>query len=274
MSQTQAPAIPADNETFWAGLLSMLRAIVLGRRLPPEQLRMFLLFAPPVEYLSAEIVACLLSDNDPNGYLEEPLPENWTLGERVNECECCEGHAYEAEVFKEFTIGMLEKEHPEWKDDWRISYDGDGHESLSYRVLDARGRVHPIACWMEGKLQAIHHGEIEPQPENWRSVAIEFIERALDSIVMDLSGYLDPRADDPAANAVRRLMGIDWYHGLNLVDAAVRIYESGAWDIDQFEGWDCYIEPLALAAEELGWFETYPAKPKKAQHKKQELFAA
>ena len=36
---TEAPAKAPDNEPFWAGLLAMLRALILGRRLPPDQLR-------------------------------------------------------------------------------------------------------------------------------------------------------------------------------------------------------------------------------------------
>lgn len=268
MQQTQEPPVkPADNETFWSGLLAMIRALVLGRRLPPDQLRMFLLFAPPVEYLSAKDVARLLArDVLVLDYLEEDLPENWTLGEQCNECDCCEGHAYEAEVFKEFIVGMLHKEHPEWTDDWRISYDSDGHEFLSYRVLDERGRVHPIACWFEGKLKAVHQGDIEPSEGQWREIGIEFIERAISFVVEDLDGYADPR-DKASVEVINRLKTVAWRKENRIAEAAKWIYDSGGWNISDFEGWDSYIPAMDKIAQERGWLGTKHSR-------KKQLFAA
>ena len=86
-----APSQEENAETMWSGLLALIRALILGRRLPPDQLRMFLLFAPPVEYLSSEQIAELLGKGCGEVHeLEPALPHGWTQGPSVNDPDSCD----------------------------------------------------------------------------------------------------------------------------------------------------------------------------------------
>ena len=163
MQQTQEPPVTADNESFWAGLLSMIRAIVLGRRLPPDQLRTFLLFAPPIEVLSAAQIYELLHRNDEyRGYLD--LPEEWTDdAEPEPTREFTIGYQFEFDDRRvadshanvDFLTELLRSEHPEWSDDWDTCFDDIGNAFLCWRVLDEQRRLTPIAAWMAGKMELL-----------------------------------------------------------------------------------------------------------------------
>ena len=141
-----------DNNTMWEGLLAIIRALILGRRLPPDQLRTFLLFAEPVAYLSAQDIAEALGRGCHDEHMLEPeLPEGWSQGPSLNDPDNGDYYDADAQIVGETLINLLRKEHPEWENEhWRVTHCDEGYDFLSYRVLDARGRFHPIACWIEG----------------------------------------------------------------------------------------------------------------------------
>ncbi len=169
----------SNNDTMWAGLLAIIRAVILGRRLPPDQLRMFLLFAEPVPYLSAEQIAAAIGRNCGHD-IEPELPEGWSQGVSINDPESGDYYDADAQIVGEALMNLLRKEHPEWEHKhWKVTTCDQGWDFLSYRVLDERGRVHPIACWMEGKLNLLRDGEIHDEAAR-RTVICRFIAGTLE----------------------------------------------------------------------------------------------
>lgn len=274
---TATPATP-DTETFWTGLLSMLRALILGRRLPPDQLRTFLLFAEPVPYLSALQVAELLGDGCGHEHTLTPeLPEGWTQGPNMNDPDSGEGCDADAQIIGLTLVNLLEREHPEWKDDWFITRCDEGYEFLSYRVLDAQRKVHPIACWFEGKLKLLRDGALKIEESTRKEVVCHFIEHTLEWLI-EFCGDMQETAGlpDDYQEACAHLDA--WFAGPARPDhyeiltrCASYIYDHGTWEIESWEGPFLYAPSLWDALQQLGYAHPDYHQPDKKQ---QSLFAA
>jgi len=270
---TPVPARKVDSETFWSGFLSLFRALILGRRLPPDQLRTFLLFAEPVAYLSAEQIAAALGSDCGHDF-EPELPQGWSQGVSINDPESGDYYDADAQIVGEALINLLRKEHPEWEDKhWNVTTCHYGWSYLSYRVLDERGRVHPIACWMQGKLALLRDGGIEDEAAR-RTVICRFIENTLTWLwenVGDEYGTSELPEDyqETAAklDAFFKSRKIDGYYEL-LERCAAHIFDSGAWEIDEWmDNWT-YAPLLWEALEDLGYVEA------QAHTQTKNLFAA
>jgi len=251
----------ADVETFWTGILGLIRALILGRRLPPDQLRMFLLFAPPVEYLSAEQIAELLGDECGHD-LDPELPQGWTQGPSINDPDSGEAYNADAEILGETIIQLLDKEHPEWRDTcWHNTYCDEGYDFISYQVLDARGRVTPIACWMEGKLERLRKREI-PTDAAKRVVICRFIERELEFIVENVGDKNETAALEPEYQACaadldayfENRCNVDGFYPL-LERCAAHIYDHGQWLIEEWTDPWVYAPMFWAALVALGFTE-------------------
>ncbi len=264
-----------DNETFWSAMLAIIRAVILGRRLPPDQLRLFLLFAEPVPYLSAEQIASAIGRNC--GHEIEPeLPEGWAQGVSINDPESGDYYDADAQIVGEMLMNLLRKEHPEWEHThWKITTCDQGWDFLSYRVLDERGRVHPIACWMEGKLALLRDGAIGPDEAARRSVICRFIAGTLEwlwenvgdeSEIASLPDDYQEVADKLHAFFESRQSD---EHAYTLLErCAAHVYDSGAWEIDEWiDGW-IYAPLLWDALNDLGYVES------QAHTQTKKLFAA
>lgn len=264
-----------DNNTMWEGLLAIIRALILGRRLPPEQLRTFLLFAEPVPYLSAEQIAEAIGRNCGHD-IEPELPEGWAQGVSINDPESGDYYDADAQIVGEILINLLEKEHPEWKNEhWKITTCDQGWDFLSYRVLDERGRVHPIACWMEGKLHLLRDGAIKDEAAR-RTVICRFIERTLEWLwetVGDASETSRLPEDHQEAAAKldaffeTRAGDYTSMHPV-LERCAAHIFDSGQWEIDEWMDYWVYAPLLLAALLDLGYVEA------QAHTQTRRLFAA
>lgn len=259
---TEAPAARPDNEPFWTGLLSMLRALILGRRLPPDQLRMFLLFAEPVPYLSAEQIASAIGRNCGHD-IEPELPEGWAQGVSINDPESGDYYDADAQIVGETLMNLLRKEHPEWEDHWRVSTCDQGWDFLSYRVLDDHGRVHPIACWMEGKLNLLRDGGLKDDEAARRTVICRFIHNTLEWL-WDSVGNEDEVAELPgkyqeAATALHAFFSSksgQFEQVFAMLDrCAEHIYDGGEWEIDEWVDYWVYAPLLWQALNDLGYIE-------------------
>ncbi|CAG0952244.1 hypothetical protein PLCT2_00263 [Planctomycetaceae bacterium] len=260
-----APSASADAETFWTGILGLIRALILGRRLPPDQLRMFLLFAPPVEYLSSEQIAELLGEGcgEAGHELEPELPHGWTQGPSVNDPDSGEAYNADAQILGETLRMMLDKEHPEWRDVcWHDTWCSEGYDFLSYQVLDARGRVTPIACWFEGKLEKLRKREVSTDAAK-RIVICNFIERELEFLFenvhdKDERAHLDEEYRGYADNLddFFQLRGAD-PAGLYplLRRCAEHIYDSDQWFLEEWTDPWAYAPMFWAALVALGYTE-------------------
>ena len=279
MQQTQEPPVtPADNETFWAGLLAMIRAIVLGRRLPPDQLRMFLLFAPPVPGLTPADIGRLLNwaskDNwgpfyDPPDF-EGRLPEGWTvLDELIVDDDSGESR-WDFEVCASTLIEGATQRGWQQNVDWQILHAetgayGDGLPFLCYRVLNERGELAPIAVWMEARRQLMRDRAFADEvPEDIRRAnTVTFLEYAVTGIFDTyIHEWEEGDADYPA---VKELQEVDWQDRTQ--EIAEWIYDHERVLTDYYVGPDTCILDVYDACVSLGL-------AKKLKGKKQELFAA
>ena len=259
------------GETFWSGFLSLFRALILGRRLPPDQLRAFLLFAEPVAYLSAEQIAQALG-NDCGHSMDPELPQGWSQGVSINDPESGDYYDADAQIVGEALINLLRKEHPEWEDQhWKVTTCDQGWSFLSYRVLDERGKVHPIACWMQGKLALLRDGGIEDEAAR-RSVICRFIEQTLCWLYENVGDeYETEGLPEDYQEATAKLHAFFQSHAdtTDLLErCAKHIYDSGLWEIDEWiDGW-IYAPLLWDALNDLGYVET------QAHTQTKKLFAA
>ena len=278
---TQAPATPADNETFWSGLMAMIRALVLGRRLPPDQLRMFLLFAPPVPGLTPADIGRLLNwaskanwgpFYDPPDF-EGRLPKGWTVLDELWVDEESTASRWDFEVCAATLIQGAEQRGWQKGEDWQILHAesgvyGDGLPYLCYRVLNERGELAPIAVWMEARRQLMRDNAFADEvPEDIRRAnTVTFLEYAVlglfDTWIHDYEegdeGYAIAKDLQDVENSESHLQEIaEWVYDHKLVDE------------NYYVGPDTGIEAVHKACAALGLFKK--AKPKR---KKQELFAA
>ncbi len=171
----------SDNDSMWAGLLAIIRALILGRRLPPDQLRTFLLFAEPVPYLSSEQIAAAIGRNCGHD-IEPELPEGWAQGVSINDPESGDYYDADAQIVGEMLMNLLRKEHAEWEHaHWKITTCDQGWDFLFHTAFSTSAAVvHPIACWMEGKLALLRDGAIGPDEAARRSVICRFIAGTLE----------------------------------------------------------------------------------------------
>jgi len=250
-----------DNNTMWEGLLAIIRALILGRRLPPDQLRTFLLFAEPVPYLSAEQIAAAIGRNCGHD-IEPELPEGWAQGVSINDPECGDYFDADAQIVGEILISLLDKEHPEWKHDaWKVTTCDQGWDFLSYRVLDERGRVHPIACWMEGKLKLLRDGAIKDEAAR-RTVICRFIERTLEWLWETVGDWESEDLPEDYQEAAAKLHGFfesragDYTSMYPVLErCAAHIFDSGQWEIDEWMDYWVYAPLLWDALNDLGYIE-------------------
>ena len=172
-------------------------------------------------------------------------------------------------------MNLLRKEHPEWEHaHWKITTCDQGWDFLSYRVLDERGRVHPIACWMEGKLNLLRDGEIHDEAAR-RTVICRFISGTLEWLwenvgdESETAGLPDDYQETAAKlHAFFKSRQSDEHAYTLLERCAAHIYDSGAWEIDEWiDGW-IYAPLLWDALNDLGYVET------QAHTQTRKLFAA
>lgn len=293
MFQTQAPpATPADNESFWAGLLSMIRAIVLGRRLPPDQLRTFLLFAPPIEVLSAaQIYELLFRNDDVRGYLDTELedwheddegeyqPERtWTIGYQY---QFGERHDPDASANADFLTDLLLEEHPEWDSDWATAHTDQDEGFLCWRVLDENGRLTPIAAWMAGKMQLLEEQRVFDEAYVKKAVTwmIEHTLEGLLARIADLHTWRPQRTQTPA-QIIAQEWGPEYVEPFMALDVealpvdapqllAQWMVNNGLYNLE-WEGPEHTLEQFIEALKGRQWLATVdrPAKQQKG------LFAA
>ena len=295
MQQTQEPPVkPADNESFWSGLLSMIRAIVLGRRLPPDQLRTFLLFAPPIEVLSAAQIFELLHRNDEvRQFLDTNLEEwdedddgeyqprrTWTIGYQFRF-----GQRQDPDAFAnvDFLTDLLREEHPDWEqgDDWEVAHTDCDEAFLCWRVLDENGRLTPIAAWMAGKMELLEGQRVfdEAYVKNAVTWMIEWTISNLLENIASLHTW-SPRREKTPAQIIAAQYGeqyVEPFLALDVkalpVDAprllAQWMVSNGLYNLE-WEGPDYTYEQFIEALKGRQWLATVdrPAKQQKG------LFAA
>lgn len=271
-----------DNNTMWEGLLAIIRALILGRRLPPDQLRTFLLFAEPVPYLSAEQIAELLGEGCGHD-LDPELPEGWTQGLGVNDPESGDAYDADAQILGEMLEDLLRKEHPEWEGKcWRYVTCDEGWSFMAYQVLDERRRVTPIACWFESKLKMLRNNELEPDEAHRRTVISRFIANTLEW-VSENCAYEDEvdQLDEEDQEFCSRLNAFFERRGnpefkefyALLTACAEHIYDGGGWALDEWESPWMYAGLFWEALVALGYVDVdvnghMPAKQQRG------LFAA
>lgn len=236
-----------DNETMWQALLQIIRAVVLGRRLPPDQLRMFLLFAEPVPYLSAETIAEMLGSGC-DDELDPPLPEGWSMGFSTNDPESGDCYDADRQILGEMLIDLLRKEHPEWEEQcWHFATCSQGYSYISYQVLDDRQRATPIACWMEGKLTQLRNQELEPDEVHRKTVVCRFIENSLEWLTENVGDEREwADLDEEDQEACQRLYAYFCTRETSRLDpdykefyaivsrCAEHIYDGGRWALDEW----------------------------------------
>lgn len=257
-----------DNETMWQALLQIIRAVVLGRRLPPDQLRMFLLFAEPVPYLSAEQIAEMLGEGC-GDELRPPLPEGWSQGFSINDPESGDCYDADRQIMGEMLIDLLRNEHPEWENQcWHVTTCDQGYSYISYQVLDSRQRVVPIACWMEGKLTQLRKRELEPNEAHRKTVICRFIESSLEWLtenVGDERELAQLEEDDQIAGerihayfSTRETSRLDpdykEFYGI-LSRCAEHIYDSGQWALEEWSSPFEYTIPFWEALSALRYVD-------------------
>lgn len=271
-----------DNETFWSAMLAIIRAVILGRRLPPDQLRMFLLFSDPVAYLSAEQIAELLGDQCGHD-LDPELPEGWTQGFSVNDPESGDCYDADRQILGEMLESLLRKEHPDWEGQcWRYVTCDQGWTFMSYQVLDERGRVTPVACWFEGKLKMLRNNELEPNEAHRRTVLCRFIANSLewvsewcgDASEREQLDEEDQRFCLQLEAFLKRAPNPEWKGFYAMLErCAERIYDGGQWEIDEWTSPWLYAGLFWEALVALGYVDAdvnghVPAKQQRG------LFAA
>lgn len=261
-----APSKTDSAETMWTGLLALIRALILGRRLPPDQLRMFLLFAPPVDYLSPREVAELLNwrrdfshkDNRDRWVywgpeFDEEIPEDWTIAFALYDPD---EESYASRWDTQMFAGSMTEalaEHPEWSRDWKVFHADNGAQMFGYRVLDERHRVHPIACWMEGRRKMLREGELEVSEEVRRRETLEFLAYSVEWMFESIDDQLaqgDLDGEDSAA--VVRL--VNTVKPVNDLEVAEWIYDHEEWDVDDYMGPQTYIGAIDKACAALGYY--------------------
>lgn len=256
-----APSKTDSAETMWTGLLALIRALILGRRLPPDQLRMFLLFAPAVEGLTPKDVARLMGwrrdfdfGEDGDGF-ERDIPKDWTVGFEVNANEDGE-HNYRAQLVTAAIIEALRKEHPEWEDDWSIMDNAYWEQSFfCYRVLNQNGRVSEIACWMEPRMELIRDRQFKVPKEIERRETLEFLAYAIDNMRHNAMYEVQWNKSSPP-EVLACLHRVNSLKNVPLDDEAIAawIYDNGAWECQDYYGPDTYIEAVDEACNALGYY--------------------
>ena len=265
---TQGPPKPADNESMWAGLLALIRAIVLGRRMPAEQLQAFLLFAPPVEYLSAaEIYELLHRDEEAREYIEDYNGDgldDWTLGYQY---ESDDHRDPDAHANVDFLSELLNKEHEEWKDNWDTVYDDCGNGWLAWRVLNEQGRLTPIAAWMAGKMKLLEEQRVFDEAYVAKAIKwmIEYYLENLLEQIANLHTWQRGRKRTPAQEIIE-MWGEPYVEPFLALDVKAlppdAIGQLSQWMVDNgcftlnWEGPDYTLEQFIEALKAKGWIAT------------------